>query len=137
MTRNYLNAMPGGNGLPGTRKCKSGRKGGDAFILAIACGCSVPEAARRACIGTTTAYKRLEDPAIRKAIAKQRQDILGQAVGKLADAGSAAVDALTENLRDESPAVRNRAAAAILSNMISGFSVTEILARLETLEGNH
>jgi hypothetical protein len=129
------NGLPDRNGTPAGRKCKSGRKGGDAFVLAMAMGCSVPESARRACIGNTTAYKRLEDPAIRRAITKQRQDLLGQAVGKLADAGSAAVAALTANLQDESPAVRNKAAATILSNMISGFSVTEILARLEALEG--
>src|SRR5262245_54806858 len=98
------NGLPAG---PNGSARKSGRKGGDAFILAMACGCSVKEAARRANIGSTTAYRRITDPAVRKAVAKARQDLIGQAVGRLADAGCEAVDALTANLRDESPAVRN------------------------------
>jgi hypothetical protein len=122
------------NGKPAAPYGRTGKKGGDSFVVSRSCGCSIAEACRRAGIGLRTGYRRLEDPAVRKAISKARQDLLGQAVGKLADAGSRAVDALTENLRDESAAVRNKAASVILANMISGFSVTEILARLEALE---
>jgi hypothetical protein len=122
------------NGTPGGRNGKSGKKGGDGFVIAISLGCSVPEAARRAGIGTSTAYRRLTDPAVRKAISKARDDLLGQAIGKLAAAGCDAVDALVSNLQDASPLVRNKAAGLILANMLQGYTLSEIVRRLEALE---
>jgi hypothetical protein len=130
----------GGNGdsteaSPGETGGKpSGRKGADALVLALATGLSVPQAAKRARIGTSSAYRRMEDPAFRAEVRRARDDLLHQALAKLVSAACQAVDTLTENLGDESPVVRNKAAATILANMISGVQLAEILRRLEALE---
>lgn len=127
---------PDEGGNPGVRSGKpSGKKGADALVLALATGLSVPQAARAARIGVNTAYQRLKDPAVQAAVMRARDDLLARAVNKLVAASCEAVDALTENLRDESPAVRNKAAATILANMIQGVGLVEITRRLEALEG--
>jgi hypothetical protein len=127
----------GGSGSetpPPTPRKPSGKKGNDALVLALATGLSVPQAAKRAKIGMTSAYRRLEDPAVRAAVKKARGDILGQAIAKLVNASCQAVDALTENLNSDDPNVKLKAAAAILQNMIQGVQLTEIVHRLEALE---
>jgi hypothetical protein len=119
---------PGKNGKP------QGKKGGDAFVLALATGLSVPQAAKRAGIGTSTAYRRLEDPATRKAVSKARDDLLCQVVGRLAAVAVKAVDVLEANLHSKSDAIRNRAALGILANMIRGMDSVELARRLTELE---
>jgi hypothetical protein len=136
------NELPGGNPagesgietLPPTPRKPSGKKGNDALVLALATGLSVPQAAKRAKIGMTSAYRRLEDPAVRAAVKKARDDILGQAIAKLVNASCQAVDVLTENLKADDPNVKLKAAAAILQNMIAGVQLTELVHRLEALE---
>jgi hypothetical protein len=122
------------SGKPMESGGKTGRKGGDALVLALATGLSLPQAAKRAKVGVSTAYRRMDDPDFRAEVRKARDELLQQAISKLVEAGCRAVDTLTENLRDESPSVRNKAAATILSNMIQGVQMTEILRRLEALE---
>jgi phage terminase small subunit len=112
----------------------SGKKGGHGLVLALAMGCSVPEAARRAGIGQATAYVRLRDPEFRKEVAKARQDILERAVAKLVSAAVESVDALTGALKSKNEATRIRAATAVLTHMIQGVGLTEILRRIEALE---
>ena len=112
----------------------TGKKGGDALALALATGMSVPQAAKKAGIGVNTAYVRLRDPDFRAEVERARDALLSQAVNKLVSASCDAVDALTENLSDENPAVRNKAAATILANMIQGVGLTEIVKRLEAVE---
>jgi hypothetical protein len=124
----------GSDSPPPTPRKPSGKKGNDALVLALATGLSVPQAAKRAKIGMTSAYRRLEDPEVRAAVKKARDDILGQAIAKLVNASCEAVDALTENLNSDDPNVRLKAAAAILQNMIAGVQMTEIVHRLEALE---
>jgi hypothetical protein len=133
-----LESLPNGNPVGrignGEKNGKPGRKGGDALMLALAMGSSIPVAARKAKVGVSTAYRRMEDPAFREEVRRARDDLLEQAVAKLVNAACQAVDTLTENLRDESAGVRNKAAATILANMIQGVQMTEILRRLESLE---
>jgi hypothetical protein len=119
---------------PAGRDGKPGRKGGDALVLALATGLSVPQAARKARIGQSTAYRRMDDAAFRAEVRRARDDLLDQALAKLVNSACAAVDTLTENLAAESPVVRNKAAATILANMIQGVQMTEIVRRLEALE---
>jgi hypothetical protein len=127
-----------GDGLnPAARKQKpSGRKGGDAFVLALATGLSIPQAASRAGISNATAYVRADKPEVRQAVAKARDQLLAQVLGQLVEAGCKAVNTLTANLADESAGTRNKAAATILANLIHGYSMVEILRRLEQLEGD-
>jgi len=112
-----------------------GRKGADgALVLALACGKSVPDAARAAGVAERTVYRRLEDAAFRAAVTKQRDHLLSEAVSRLVAAAVKAVDALEGNLGDESAAVRNKAASTILTGMLQGVGLTEIMRRLEALE---
>ena len=125
------------NGKPVVRSGKpTGKKGADGLALALATGLSVPQAAKKAGIGVNTAYVRLRDPAFRDDVVRARDELLSRAVNKLVCASCDAVDALTANLSDASPAVRNKAAATILASMIQGVGLTEILKRLEALEEN-
>src|SRR5262249_22204891 len=111
-----------------------GKKGGQAFVLALATGLSVPQAAERAGIATSTAYRRLEDRAVRREVSRARDDLLCQAVGRLAAAAVAAVDVLERNLGSKNDSVANRAALGILSNMIRGMDCVELARRLTELE---
>jgi hypothetical protein len=123
------------NGYPAEKNGKpQGKKGGDAFILALATGLSIPQAAKRAGIGTSTAYRRMEDPATRRAVSKARDELLCQVVGRLAAVAVEAVDVLEANLRSKSETVRNRAALGILANMVRGMDSVELARRLTELE---
>jgi hypothetical protein len=128
---------PSPDGNPGVGNGKSrptGQKGGDALILALAAGLSVPQAAKRAGLGVNTAYVRVRDPAVRRAVAKARDDLLSQAVGRLADAAVEAVDVLRAALRSKSEGMRARAALGILGHMIRGMEAHELARRLTDLE---
>jgi hypothetical protein len=116
------------------RKRPSGLKGGDAFVMAMAVGMSVPQASERAGISFNTGYRRMEDPEVKEAIDKARGDILTQAVAKLVSASCKAIDALVANLESESSVVRHNAAVAILGNMLQGMTLIEVSRRLERLE---
>jgi hypothetical protein len=112
----------------------SGYKGGDAFVLALAMGYSVPQAAERAGIGTSTGYRRLDDPATRRAVSEVRDDLLGQAVGRLLAVAAKAIDTLETSLNSYSDAIRVRAALGILANMLRGMDTVELARRLTELE---
>jgi hypothetical protein len=126
------------NGNPAVGEGKpTGRKGGDAFILALAIGCSVPQAAERAGIGTSTAYRRLDDPELRRAVSRVRDELLGQAVGRLLAVAGKAIDTLEASLQSYSDSVRVRAALGILANMLRGIDTVELARRLTELEEQH
>jgi hypothetical protein len=123
------------DGIPGVRNGKpSGRKGGEALVLALAAGLSVPQAAKRAGIGVNTAYVRMRDPTVRREVARARDDLLSQAVGRLADAAVEAVDVLRTTLRSKSEGTRTRAALGILGHMIRGMETHELARRISEIE---
>ena len=70
-------------GFSGKPAGKTGHKGGDAFVLALATGLSIPAACKRAGIGITTGYRRWDDPAVRQEVSRVRDRLLGEAVGRL------------------------------------------------------
>jgi hypothetical protein len=133
MTANGTIDRDGGNPAVGNGK-PIGKKGGDALVLALACGLSVPQAAKRAGIGQNTAYVRMRNPEFRRDVARAHDDLLSQAVGRLADAAGEAVDVLRAGLRSESGAARTRAALGILAHMIRGMEAHELARRIAELE---
>lgn len=127
---NIPNNPPVTNGKP------SGKKGGDALVLAVAMGLSLPQAAKKAGISVSAAYARSRELGFRQEVARIRDDILSQVVGQLLDACSSAIATLRNNLMHPNPMVRNRAAIAILQQMIRGMEVNELAQRITELEDN-
>lgn len=92
------------------------RKNADAaLIAALATGETVEKAAATARVSESTAYRRLRDPAFRADVAQARAAMVGQAVGRLSEAMTAAALQLKRLvLQAESEAVRLGACRAIL-----------------------
>src|SRR5687768_12465262 len=80
----------------------------------IAAGRTVKDAVGECGVGERTAHTWLDDPAYRAYVAELRGRLLNQAVGKLADAATKAAEELANLLGDPKPAIRLRAAVAIL-----------------------
>ena len=107
----------------------------DAVLVALAAGKTVREAAAETGVGERTAHRWLADPQFRAELANARQEMIRQAVGKLADASSAAADELRRLLTDaESDAVRLRAAVAILDGLTKLREHVELADRVAALE---
>lgn len=109
-------------------------KGEAALIVALAGGATIRDAARRASIGERTVYRRLDEPDFRQQVQAARADMVAQAVGKLADAATKAVDTLSALLDGDSESVRLGAARAILEIGTKLRDATEFEARLAALE---
>ena len=96
------------------------KKGADAFILAMASGKTVRDAAASADIAERTAHRRLRDPKEQcdqwqAAIAAKRAELVDEAAGKITAHLTAAADALKELMANgESHNVRLGAARALL-----------------------
>ncbi len=126
----------GGKDAVGKEGVKAlGRKASDnALVLAIAMGMSLPEAAKASGCGVTTVYRRVKDEAFRAEVRQRRNELLERAIAKLVEASCPAIDTLKANLSNKRPAVRNKAASAILAFMLNGVQLNEIVRRLEALE---
>ncbi len=102
---------------PNSRPGKAfNEKGGDALLLALAMGLSIPKAARRAGIDPTIAYRRLRNPAFRQKVEELRQALIGQAVGQLRRAACEAIDTLRGLLRSDNEQTRGAAARTLLEH---------------------
>jgi hypothetical protein len=116
------------------RHGKRGQKGGDAFVLALASGLSIRQAARKAGIGETTAYKRAADPELKSQVSALRRELLARAVGKLVDTSAGAVDALAKLLRSKSEAIRLSAIRTVLDHAAKGITLTDVVGQMEELQ---
>lgn len=111
------------------------RKGGDsALVAALAAGASVEAAAKSAGMSARTAYRRLEDPAIRKLIDEARAEIVARAVAKLSAASTQAADTLRRLLYSDSDFARLAAARSILELGMKFREHGEMSERLAALE---
>jgi len=112
-----------------------GRRNADELLaLALATGQTVRGAAEVAGIGERTATRRWADPGFRTRVSALRGELLGTAVGKLADAAAQAADTLTALLGAESEAVRLAAARTILETGHRLREGAELEERLSVLE---
>jgi hypothetical protein len=82
------------------------RKGDNALLLALASGQTVRDAARLAGIGERTATRRMADPGFRRRVNELRGEMVGRALGKLADAATEAVDTLRKLLKAKADTVK-------------------------------
>lgn len=113
------------------------QKGEFELVNALAAGSSVAEAAERAGVSAKTAYRRLREPEFKAKITVARDALFADAVGKLADAASAAIATLVDLLGSSSPTARLGAARAILEHGPKLRDQVELEARITVLEETH
>ena len=109
-------------------------KSNDALIIALASGKTIVEAASASGVADRTVYRRLQDAAFRKLVSDARGEMMGQALGKLADAACRAVQTLEELLAAEAESVRLGSARTILETGSRLRLAIEMESRLLALE---
>jgi hypothetical protein len=112
-----------------------GRKNADdALALALASGGTLRGAAEAADVAERTAARRWADPVFRRRVSDLRGELVGRALGKLADGMSDAAATLRELLAAESASVRLGAARALLELGVKLRESVELEQRLQALE---
>ena len=116
---------------------RNGRKNAnEQLLIALACGATVENAARKAGVSTATAYRRLADADFRERLQQLRGEMVSRASGTLTAASGEAVRTLVELLKNSvSPSVRLGAARTILEIGMKIREVAELEQRLAELEG--
>jgi hypothetical protein len=107
-----------------------------AFLLALAFGATVENAARKAGVSERSAYRRLEDPAFRARRDQLRFDTVLRISGMLTGGGLGSVKSLVD-LRDDAsvtPAVRRRAARDVLELGVTYRDAAGLEQRVAALE---
>jgi hypothetical protein len=111
-----------------------GRNYDEVLILALATGANLAGAAQQAGVSERTARRRLSDPAFRARVKAQREDLVGQAVGRLSALGALAGDVLSELLASASEQVRLGAVRAALGYMFQGQTLETTQAEIAQLK---
>jgi hypothetical protein len=94
---------------------ENGRANRDAGLLAaLAAGATVRQAAAQARVSERTAHRRLANPDFRRRVAEVRAQMMGRALGKMADSMAAAADTLRSLLAAKSDSIRLGACWAVL-----------------------
>jgi AcrR family transcriptional regulator len=112
----------------------AGARASEIMIAAMAGGRTVAEVAQSAGVSERTVYRRMADPSFAWCVREARTELLEQAVGRLADAATRAVDTLLAGLTAPSEAVRVRAAVALLDQLAKLRSLVEVEQRVTALE---
>ena len=106
------------------------------LVLALAAGASVASAARKTGCSARTLFRRLEDDAFRRQVARARTQLVMRATSMLAQTSIRAVATLRKLLDDENPSVKRMAARGVLDALarLSGQGeIEERVAELETV----
>jgi hypothetical protein len=106
----------------------------DALALALASGKTITEAAAAAELSRRTATRRVAEPDFRRRVAEVRAEMVGRALGKMADSMTAAADTLRALLDAEGESVRLGAARSILELGNKLRESVELEQRLADLE---
>ncbi len=116
------------------RRC--GKQADQALLLALACGATVENAARKAGISERTAYRRLDNAAFVQQLQQLRADMVQRTAGMLTGAGLGAVKTLVDLQQDGtvSATVRRRAARDVLELAIKYRETADLEERVATLE---
>jgi hypothetical protein len=112
-----------------------GRRNADeALALAVASGQTLREAAAAAQIAERTAARRWADPTFKQRVGELRAEMIGRALGRMADGMSEAAAKLRELLNANGEAVRLGAARALLELSLKLRESVELEQRLSALE---
>ena len=104
------------------------------LAMALAAGATVVEAAEQGGVCRRTVERRLADLAFRRIISDLRGQLIGHAVGRMAQHMTRAADALVGLLDVDKPAVRLRAARAVLSLGLRLHDSIDLAERVRELE---
>ena len=104
------------------------------LALVLAAGATVTAAAAELGISRKTVQRKLAKPVFRRRVAELRAQLFGEALGRIADSLTRATDSLAALLDSNDPAVRLRAAAAILSLGMKMRDSVDVSDRLSELE---
>jgi hypothetical protein len=85
------------------------------LALALASGTSVPDTAKQFGVSRRTVERCLADPAFRRLVAGYRDELIAAALGRMAEKMTRAADTVAGLLDEKDPAIRLRAARALLS----------------------
>ena len=110
------------------------RKGEERLAFELATGKTLRDAAAAVGIAERTATRRWADPDFRRLVSRHRGEMIGRAVGELADGMTAAAKALRDLLTCESPAVRLGAARSLLELAVKARAAVELEERVSELE---
>jgi len=122
-TQDWRTMAPNGN-----------QKGQNAFILSIASGLPIKEAAKAAGISERTAHRRLDDRVTKSSVKEARCAMLQDAVSRLAAASTGAAETLRKLTKAKSEQVQLAAARSILELSHRLKEATEFESRLVDLE---
>lgn len=112
-----------------------GRKNADdALAVALASGQTLRDAAASVRVSERTATRRWADPDFRQRVAALRSEMIGRAMGSMADAMSDAAAGLRGLLAAESESVRLGACRAILELGVRLREAVELETRIVALE---
>lgn len=106
------------------------------FVAALVAAPTVRDAARAAEIGETTAWRYLQEPSVRSALAERQDAVLRQVSLDLAGEMGAALDVLGSIMRDEkaSAGARVSAARAVLDSGLKLAELVTLAERVAALE---
>lgn len=112
-----------------------GRRNADEpLALAVASGQTLRDAAQTAGVGERTATRRWADPAFRRRVGELRGDMVGTALGRMADGMADAAVVLRKLLVAESESVRLGAARSLLELGVRLRESVELEQRLQAVE---
>jgi hypothetical protein len=95
---------------------------------------TIAAAAMKAGIGESTLLRWMAEPDFRARYRAARRQVVEGAIGRLQQAATLAVDALTRNLTCGTPAVEVGAARSILDQALKAVELVDLAERVEQLE---
>ena len=118
---------------------KNSAKSDDKLVIALLQQPSLDKAAAVAGISSATAWRRTQDPGFQDQLRKARRDAFSQSVGRLQQAGPAAVSTLLRVMADPGAAAasRVRAASQVLEISVRAMELDDLEARIARLEQEH
>lgn len=108
----------------------------DALICALLIEPTVEQAAKKVGIGTTTAFRWLQEPTFQAQYREARRMAVSQAISQLQQASTEAVATLRAIMEDEQapPASRVTAARTVLDTSLKAVELEDLAGRIEKLE---
>jgi hypothetical protein len=105
-----------------------------AAALAFATGKTVAEAAEASSTSVRELYRWRKKPAFQRLVARRRDEITAEVVGRLCALGNKAVATLDVLMDDPLPRIRLGAAKAVMESLVKATDLIEVRQRLEALE---
>jgi hypothetical protein len=106
----------------------------DRALAALLSEPTIAAAATKAGIGESTLLRWMAEPDFKARYRAARRQVVEGAIGRLQQAATLAVDALTRNLTCGIPAVEVGAAKSILDQAIKAVELVDLAERVEALE---